>query len=277
MNVQNDPIRLRHALIRLIAAVLAAVILLAVSGFGVFKLLRGGKTFAAIDEVQMGDYVEHEVYLNLGYFASGYRGGSVTEKYAVVPVNGQMVAFCFPARWFDSADVIQDNTASLISGTASTIDKYLLVTGTVKAMPEDVSSQLYSWFGENKDWMTQLGLIGEVSDYADVLPDVVVYVDAVGSMSIGWVSVFSVIAALCLIYAVVVLVRIALKKYRTPDITVEIIEASENETGDAVMVARTEEAEVPETAETPEAEPAEIEETAEEPPAEKEESPDEDA
>lgn len=273
MNVQNDPIRLRHALIRLIAAVLAAVILLAVSGFGVFKLLHGGKTFAAIDEVQTGDYVEHEVYLNLGYFASGYRGNSVTEKYAVVPVNGQMVAFCFPARWFDSADVIQSNTNNLISGTASTIDKYLLITGTVKAMPEDVSSQLYSWFGENKAWMEQIGLIGEVTDYADVLPDVVVYVDAVGSMSSGWVVAFSVIAALCLIYAVVVLVRIVLKKYRTPDITVEITEASEEEAGGEITVERTEETEPAEASEPFEAESAETEET----PVEKEEMPDEDA
>lgn len=273
MNVQNDPIRLRHALIRLIAAVLAAVILLAVSGFGVFKLLRGGKTFTAIDEVQAGDYVEHEVYLNLGYFASGYHGDSVTEKYAVVPVNGQMVAFRFPTRWFDSADTIQTNTANLISGAASTIDEYIRVTGTVKAMPEDVSSQLYSWFGENKDWMTQIGLVGEVEDYADILPDVVIYVDAVGFMSSGWVVAFSVVAALCLVYAIVVLVRIALKKYRTPDITVEITEASADDAGmDAIEEAET--AGIPESSEAASAEP---EEAVEEPPAEKEETLDEDA
>lgn len=270
MNAQNDPIRLRHALIRLAAAVLAAVLLLAVSGFGVFKLLRGSKPFAAIDEVQVGDYVEHEVYLNLGYCASGYHHGRITEKYAVVPVNGQMVAFCFPSRWFDSADTIQSVTSDLRNGKASTIDKYIRVTGTVKAVPEAVSSQLYSWFGENKDWMEQSGLIAEVEDYADVLPDVMVYVDTVGFMPVGWVITFSVIAALCLIYAIVVLVRIALKQYRAPDITVEITEASEDETGDA----RT--AELPEEAEAPEAS-AEPEEAVDETPAEKEEAPDEDA
>lgn len=261
MNEQNDPIRLRHALIRLIAAVLAAVLLLALSGFGVFKLLRGGTAFTAIDEVQAGDYVEHDVYLNLGYFASGYRGETATEKYAVVPVNGQMVAFRFPSRWFASADTIQRNTASLLSGTAYSIDQYIRVTGTVKAMPEDVSSQLYSWFGKTKDSLEQLGLIGEVEDYADILPDVMICVDTVGSLSCGWVVAFSVIAALCLVYAIVVLVRIALKKYHAPDITVEITEAPEDE-----PVEEAETAEVPE-----------LEVPADEPPVEKEETPDEDA
>ena len=242
MNAQNDPIRLRHALIRLAAAVLAAVLLLTVSGFGVFKLLRGSKSFAAIDEVQVGDYVEHKVYLNLGYCASGYHHGRITEKYAVIPVNGQMVAFCFPSRWFDSADTIQSVTSDLRNGKASTIDKYILVTGTVKAVPEAVSSQLYSWFGENKDWMEQSGLIGEVEDYADVLPDVMVYVDTVGSMSVGWVIALSVVAALCLIYAIIVLVRIARKKYGKPDITVEITEDSADVSEDGITVEITEEA-----------------------------------
>ena len=36
---RNDPIREKKAWIRLIAAVVAAVVLLAVSGFGIFKML----------------------------------------------------------------------------------------------------------------------------------------------------------------------------------------------------------------------------------------------
>ena len=240
MNAQNDPIRLRHALIRLAAAVLAAVLLLAVSGFGVFKLLGSGRTFDSIAEVQPGDYVEQEVYLILDYFASGYRGDNITEKYAVVPIDGQMVAFRFPSRWFESADTILNNTLGLFSGTVYSIDQYILVTGTVKSMPEDVSSQLYSWFGENKEQMEQLGLIQEVEDYADVLPDVMVYVDTVGSMSVGWVIALSVVAALCLIYAIIVLVRIARKKYGKPDITVEITEDSADVSEDGITVEITE-------------------------------------
>lgn len=225
MKPQNDPIRLRHAYMRVIAAVLAAVILLAIPGFATFKLLRGGQTFDVIEDVQAGDYVERDISIILDYFASGYnKGGSITEKYAVVPINGQMVAFRFPARWFASADTIQSNTRALLQGMSSSLDQYIRVSGTVKAMSEDVATQLYSWFGQNKDWMTQGGLIQEVEDYADYLPDVVVSVDTVGYLPSGWVAVFSIAAALCLIYAIVVLIRIACKKYTAPDILVEITE-----------------------------------------------------
>lgn len=225
MKPQNDPIRLRHAYMRVIAAVLAAVILLAIPGFATFKLLRGGQTFDVIEDVQAGDYVERDISIILDYFASGYnKGGSITEKYAVVPINGQMVAFRFPARWFASADTIQSNTRALLQGMSSSLDQYIRVSGTVKAMSEDVATQLYSWFGQNKDWMTQGGMIQEVEDYADYLPDVVVSVDTVGYLPSGWVAVFSIAAALCLIYAIVVLIRIACKKYAAPDILVEITE-----------------------------------------------------
>ena len=152
MKPQNDPIRLRHAYTRVIAAVLAAVILLAIPGFATFKLLRGGKTFDVMEDVQPGDYVERDICIILDYFASGYnKSGSVTEKYAVVPINGQMVAFRFPARWFASADTIQSNTLAVLYGTSSSLDQYIRVSGTVKAMSEDVATQLYSWFGQNKD------------------------------------------------------------------------------------------------------------------------------
>lgn len=225
MKPQNDPIRLRHAYMRVIAAVLAAVILLAIPGFATFKLRRGGQTFDVIEDVQPGDYVERDISIILDYFASGYnKGGSITEKYAVVPINGQMVAFRFPARWFASADTIQSNTRALLQGMSSSLDQYIRVSGTVKAMSEDVATQLYSWFGQNKDWMTQGGMIQEVEDYADYLPDVVVSVDTVGYLPSGWVAVFSIAAALCLIYAIVVLIRIACKKYAAPDILVEITE-----------------------------------------------------
>ena len=233
MKPQNDPIRLRHAYTRVIAAVLAAVILLAIPGFATFKLLRGGKTFDVIEDVQPGDYVERDICIILDYFASGYnKSGSVTEKYAVVPINGQMVAFRFPARWLASADTIQSNTLAVLYGTSSSLDQYIRVSGTVKAMSEDVATQLYSWFGQNKDWMTQAGMIQEVEDYADYLPDVVVSVDTVGYLPGGWVAAFSIAAALCLIYAIVVLIRIACKKYAAPDILVEITEEPAGDTSE---------------------------------------------
>ena len=72
---QNDPVRVKKATMRLIAALLAAVVLLAVSGFGIFKMLGTPKSLTAdmsmlpaegsVEEeapgAQVGDYVEHEI------------------------------------------------------------------------------------------------------------------------------------------------------------------------------------------------------------------------
>lgn len=235
MREQNDPVRLRRARTRLLAALLAAVLLLAIPGFSIIRILAGPAEFESLDEVAPGDYVQDEVYLLMGYCAAGYRGETVTEQYAVVPVNGKLAVFCFPSRWLDSADEIYSSTQSLLSGSSSSIDKYLRVTGTVKTMPEDVSAQLYSWFSDNQDWLEQLGLVSDSSDAADYLADVVVYVDEAGGLPVTAVEVMFLCAVACLIYAVIVLVRILRRRYAAPDIVVEISEDGDSDPAPEVL------------------------------------------
>lgn len=247
MTKTNDPKRERSAWIRCCAAVLLAVILLAVSGFGIFKMLGTPKDFTAIETSdaeateplgsteepamipasQTGDYVQSEVFLDLGRFAEGSRGGNVTERYIVVPVNGKMVAFCFPQRWFDSEDAIYQATQNLLTGTGFD-GSYIRVTGTVTELPEDVSKQLYDWFGENKEWLEQGGLIPQTDDYADVLYDRMVKVDYVGHFTQTVVVVLSVLAGICLLYAIYELIRILAKGY-APKQTAESLELAELE------------------------------------------------
>ena len=289
MERTNDPKRERSAWIRCCAAVLLAVILLAASGFGIFKMLGTPADFTAIEtpdsaaaepmgsaedaEIatipasQVGDYVQHEVFLLLDNFAEGSRGGTVTERYAVVPVNGKMVAFCFPQRWFESEDAIYQATQDLLNGSAYSIDSYIRVTGTVAELPESVSTELYNWFGENKEWMEQGGLIPETDDYADVILDRMVKVDSVGRLSQTAVVALTVLAGLCLLYALNELIRILCKGYapkqmealpetpedpetaeKTEDIEVEITE-SDPETGEDVTDVEVEITEEPESEE----------------------------
>ena len=200
---QNDPIRVKKATARLIAALLAALVLLAVSGFGIFKMLGTPKSLMADysdmsydvegsaepepvkSGAQVGDYVQHEVNLILKNFAEGTRGGAVRERYAVVPVQGKLVAFRFPQRWLESEQAIVDATQELLNGAAQYIDKYIVVRGTVQTMPEDVAGELYSWFADNQEWMTQAGLISSEQDAAASLADYMVSVDSVGKLPIG--------------------------------------------------------------------------------------------
>lgn len=216
--------RWHHALWRGIAGVLAAVVLLAASGFGVFRIARGAQEIAGTFDADPGTFVQHDIVFILNTFDDP-AGGSA--QYAVVPIGGQLVAFRFPARWDASVKTIADATNSVLQGQSYSVDSFIRVTGTVKTMPEAVSTALYDWYTENNAYLQQIGAIGDSDDAADYLPDAIVRVDYVGGIPQGWVEGLTVAAAACLIYAIVVFIRILCGKYdeqKLPDITFELVD-----------------------------------------------------
>ena len=217
-------VRARHALRRGVAGLLAAIVLLAVSGFGVFRIGRGVQEIAGTFDADPGTFVQHDIAFILNTF-SDPNGGSA--QYGVVPIGGKLVAFRFPARWNASVKTIADATTSVLSGQSYSVDSFIRVTGTVKTMPEAVSSALYDWYTENNAYLQQIGAIGDSDDAADYLPDAIVRVDTVGGIPQGWVEGLTVAAVACLIYAIVVLIRILCGKYeqeKLPDITFELVD-----------------------------------------------------
>ena len=217
-------VRARHALRRGVAGLLAAIVLLAVSGFGVFRIARGAQEISGTFDADPGTFVQHDIVFILNTF-SDPNGGSA--QYGVVPIGGKLVAFRFPARWNASVKTIADATTSVLSGQSYSVDSFIRVTGTVKTMPEAVSSALYDWYTENHAYLQQIGAIGDSEDAADYLPDEIVCVDTVGSIPQGWVEGLTVAAVACLIYAIVVFIRILCGKYeqeKLPDITFELVD-----------------------------------------------------
>lgn len=247
--------RWHHALWRGIAGVLAAVVLLAASGFGVFRIARGAQEIAGTFDADPGTFVQHDIVFILNTF-SDPNGGSA--QYGVVPIGGQLVAFRFPARWDASVKTIADATNSVLQGQSYSVDSFIRVTGTVKTMPEAVSTALYDWYTENNAYLQQIGAIGDSDDAADYLPDAIVRVDYVGGIPQGWVEGLTVAAAACLIYAIVVFIRILCGKYdeqKLPDITFELVDMTPETS--AEPEAAPEEATEPAPEETPEETPAE--------------------
>lgn len=217
-------VRARHAFRRGVAGLLAAIVLLAASGFGVFRIARGAQEIAGTFDADPGTFVQHDIVFILNTF-SDPNGGSA--QYGVVPIGGQLVAFRFPARWDASVKTIADATNSILQGQSYSVDSFIRVTGTVKAMPEAVSTALYDWYTENNAYLQQIGAIGDSDDAADYLPDAIVRVDYVGGIPQGWVEGLTVAAAACLIYAIVVFIRILCGKYdeqKLPDITFELVD-----------------------------------------------------
>ena len=259
-------VRARHALRRGVAGLLAAIVLLAVSGFGVFRIARGAQEISGTFDADPGTFVQHDIVFILNTF-SDPNGGSA--QYGVVPIGGKLVAFRFPARWNASVKTISDATTSVLSGQSYSVDSFIRVTGTVKAMPEAVSSALYSWYTENNAYLQQIGAIGDSEDAADYLPDEIVCVDTVGSIPQGWVEGLTVAAVACLIYAIVVLIRILCGKYeqeKLPDITFELVDMTP-ETEDAPEADAAPETEPVTEPETETAQPEKSEETEDTPDA----------
>lgn len=253
--------RWRHALWRGIAGVLAAVVLLAASGFGVFRIARGAHEIVDTFDADPGTFVQHDIVFILDTFDDP-AGGSA--QYGVVPIGGKLVAFRFPARWNASVKTIADTTARVLTGQSNWDGNYIRVTGTVKTMPEAVSTALYDWYTENNAYLQQIGAIGDSDDAADYLPDAIVRVDYVGGIPQGWVEGLTVAAVACLIYAIVVFIRILCGKYdeqRLPDITFELVDMTPETS--AEPEAAPEEATEPAPEETPEETPAQPKKTDE--------------
>ena len=263
-------VRARHALRRGVAGLLAAIVLLAVSGFGVFRIARGAQEISGTFDADPGTFVQHDIIFILDTFEDP-AGGSA--QYAVVPIGGQLVAFRFPARWNASVKTIADATTSVLSGQSYSVDSFIRVTGTVKTMPEAVSTALYDWYTENRSYLQQIGAIGDSEDAADYLPDAIVRVDTVGSIPQGWVEGLTVAAVACLIYAIVVLIRILCGKYeqeKLPDITFELVDMTPEteDAPDADAAPETEpETELEAEPETETAQPEKNEETEDTPDA----------
>lgn len=259
-------VRARHALRRGVAGLLAAIVLLAVSGFGVFRIARGAQEIAGTFDADPGTFVQHDIVFILNTF-SDPNGGSA--QYGVVPIGGKLVAFRFPARWNASVKTISDATTSVLSGQSYSVDSFIRVTGTVKTMPDAVSSALYDWYTENHAYLQQIGAIGDSEDAADYLPDEIVRVDTVGSIPQGWVEGLTVTAVACLIYAIVVLIRILCGKYeqeKLPDITFELVDMTP-ETEDAPEADAAPETEPKAEPEAETAQPEKSEETEDTPDA----------
>lgn len=255
-------VRARHAFRRGVAGLLAAIVLLAVSGFGVFRIARGAQEIAGTFDADPGTFVQHDIAFILNTF-SDPNGGSA--QYGVVPIGGKLVAFRFPARWDASVKTIADATNSILQGQSYSVNSFIRVTGTVKTMPEAVSSALYDWYTENNAYLQQIGAIGDSDDAADYLPDEIVRVDTVGSIPQGWVEGLTVAAVACLIYAIVVLIRILCGKYeqeKLPDITFELVDMTpDDDTPEAATETTPEE--TPEPPAEPEQTPAEPEKSNE--------------
>lgn len=242
-------LRLRNALLRAGAALLAAVILLAVTGRSLLDLKKGATESTAIQDEELGSFVKCQIFAFLGFYdaeaadsdeASASTAGASTGEYALVPMSDKFVTVHFSQRYLQSAAEIEAETYSFINGDITSFDKYVVVEGTTATLSDEMSTKMYEWFTLNKDWMVEAGVITDTDDIATYLSDTVLEVDVVNSMSETLAFVLAGLAAACLLYIIVELVLMATgfylngpKKKKTEEDSAEDNLDAEEETSDA--------------------------------------------
>lgn len=219
--------RLKKALIRSLAAFVAALLLLGVTRLSIVSLVKGPTEITDLHNAQQGDFVKFDVPVIMGFYdendASGEKG-----SYAVLPMEGKFVTLRLSPRYLESAETVKGQFQDLLNGQSMDLDQYFTVEGTVKTLSEPLHDQLYRWFDGQKDWMQAIGFLPEVMDSAAYLSDVVLEVDSVNGMNEGLVLAFTGLAALLLLYLLVELVLMATGFYlRQPKIKTALQDGEE--------------------------------------------------
>lgn len=262
------------AIVRIIAAVVLAAALFGVTGFAFLDMLGGPSLVEDAGELSDGAYVEADVAFVMDIIGVERNGaGREVAYYGVSPVGNTFAVIRYPAADFENVTALEEATARYLLGEALTMDFYMTVTGTAVPMDETLGGLLIEWFEENADWMIAAGVIGETEDYSSYLCPYVIESGRVGTADIAVALIFSVLAALLAVYAIVEVLLVAIGVYDRKSAEKETAVKEESpaaETTGAVKEHVPAEAECPAEAAVPieeeaaEAPAEEAEETAEE-------------
>lgn len=189
----------------MLLSLLIALLLLGATRFGFVRAISGLKPATSALALSEGDYVSAEISMDLGIYGEEFSSGTddVTGRYVIVPMGEQFVSVLLPTRYFHSEEAVRAATYDWINGHVEVLSSYMLVTGTVRSLTSAEQAVMYDWFELNNGWMTQVGLIGPVDDFANYLSDNIICVDEINGIDTTAVYICSIIAGLLALFALV--------------------------------------------------------------------------
>lgn len=213
---EKMPRRRQNAVICLICAVVLAGILLGATEMALLDILRGPQEMESLRSGGAGDYVAMDIADIYDFYAEDYVASkdTVTAWYAVISLDGQLVTLRLPERYFDSAEVIIEDTYDELNGFIEKSSRYFRINGTVGELSEAAETKLYDWFSYNSEWMAYLGIVDSAEDYSDCLSPYVINVDFIGPYGYVTTYILTGIALAALVFALVIAFRLALGGYR---------------------------------------------------------------
>lgn len=208
--------RKTNAALRAVIAVAAAVILLAVTGFGAFRLMGGPDPVTQGAELRNGAYISADLTYIMDVIGVERSGDSVKAYYAVAPIGDQFVMIRFPASDSESMMALEDATDAYLTGQSPTLPYRLGITGAARNMDEGTAALLAQWFSDNAGWMSQAGVISAIENYGDYLSGVMIDTAGIGNVSVTFAVAAAVLAGLLLVYAVAEFTLIGTGFYAKP-------------------------------------------------------------
>ena len=179
-----------------VCALALAVLLLACTGFGAFRLMRGAETVTDGKELEDGAYVSVDLAFVMDVIGvERNASGAEMAYYAVSPVGDTFVLVRFPASDAENMKALEDATDAYLQGQSATLPFRLGVTGAARNMEEETAELMARWFNENGSWMRQAGVITDVEDYGTYLSGIEIDAGRVGGVSAGLAGAAGIAAA----------------------------------------------------------------------------------
>ena len=192
------------ALCRMGVALVVAVVLLAVTGFGFVYPMAGAMEVTDGTELAGNKYVSTDLKYIMTVCGEEVKAdGTAVAYYAIAPVGDQFVILRFGAQANGDVQTLAEATMDYLSGESSVMRVHMPVRGMAAPADAAVQELLSQWFEANKDWMSAAGVVGPEPKAEDYLCGQMIRVDMAGTMSIDYTVALSVLALLMVLYAII--------------------------------------------------------------------------
>lgn len=193
---------MKRMLPRMIVAFALAVILLAASGLGAFRLIIGPKDLSSIPADQlMGKYVTFDASQSIAAYAS--YGDDKSLQYYVLSYGDKYISVTADSSYYDLLAAASDQSQEYYQGDLTELHSLGMVSGTVSSLEEDLRDYMVSG-------ITGIGLPGaedEEAANASVL-SYDVHLGKVGWMSGKAAVILTILALICAAVGVMMIVLV---------------------------------------------------------------------
>lgn len=198
---------LKRMLPKIITAFALAVILLAASGLGAFRLILGPADLDSVSADQlMGKYVTFDASQSIAAYAS--YGDDKSLQYYVLTYGDKYISITADSSYYDLLDAASDQSQEYYQGDLTELHSLGMVSGTVSALEDDLRDYMISG-------ITGIGLPGaedEDAANASVL-SYNIHLGKVGWMSSKAAVVFTILALISALVGVVLIVLVKVGFY----------------------------------------------------------------